>query len=97
MCCCFISGGQLAGCYIRRCLLLPSHVWPASYRACAADGQTGTGKTHTMTGDIDDDLTDGAGVIPRAIHQIFSHLEGEAPLPGTEYCSYLAGGSQLPP
>ncbi|KAL4437763.1 hypothetical protein ABPG77_005675 [Micractinium sp. CCAP 211/92] len=53
-----------------------------------AYGQTGTGKTHTMTGDIDDDLTDGAGVIPRAIHQIFSHLEGIA----SEYsvkCSYL--------
>lgn len=53
-----------------------------------AYGQTGTGKTHTMTGDIADDLTAGAGVIPRAIHQIFSHLEGIA----SEYsvkCSYL--------
>ncbi|KAL4443980.1 hypothetical protein ABPG75_011717 [Micractinium tetrahymenae] len=53
-----------------------------------AYGQTGTGKTHTMTGDIANDLTAGAGVIPRAIHQIFSHLEGIA----SEYsvkCSYL--------
>ena len=30
-----------------------------------------------MTGDIADDLSDGAGVIPRAIHQIFNHVEGE--------------------
>ena len=40
-----------------------------------AYGQTGTGKTHTMTGDIGDELGPGAGVIPRAIHQIFGHLE----------------------
>ena len=32
-------------------------------------GQTGTGKTHTMTGDIAEELTAGAGVIPRAINQ----------------------------
>lgn len=51
---------------------------PDSAGLGTADGQTGTGKTHTMTGDIADDLTAGAGVIPRAIHQIFSHLEGEA-------------------
>jgi kinesin family protein 11 len=58
-----------------------------------AYGQTGTGKTHTMTGDIELDpaggeLAPGAGVIPRAIHQIFSYLDGIA----SEYsvkCSYL--------
>jgi len=42
-----------------------------------AYGQTGTGKTHTMTGDINDASTiaEGAGVIPRAVNQIFNHLE----------------------
>lgn len=42
-----------------------------------AYGQTGTGKTHTMTGDICDakDLAAGAGVIPRAVSQIFNYLE----------------------
>ena len=58
-----------------------------------AYGQTGTGKTHTMTGDIELDpaggeVAPGAGVIPRAIHQIFSYLDGIA----SEYsvkCSYL--------
>ena len=43
-----------------------------------AYGQTGTGKTHTMTGDISAGagVPEGAGVIPRAIQQIFAHLEG---------------------
>ena len=58
-----------------------------------AYGQTGTGKTHTMTGDIElapagGELGAGAGVIPRAIHQIFAYLDGIA----SEYsvkCSYL--------
>ena len=42
-----------------------------------AYGQTGTGKTHTMTGDIGDSahMSDGAGVIPRAVAQIFNYLE----------------------
>ena len=43
--------------------------------------QTGTGKTHTMTGNIDspgEGLSPGAGVIPRAIHQIFNYLEASA-------------------
>lgn len=57
-----------------------------------AYGQTGTGKTHTMTGDISGggDLIEGAGVIPRAIQQIFSYLEGMAG--ATEYtvkCCFL--------
>eukprot|EP00887_Chlorella_sp_A99_P001275 scaffold14.g1275.t1 len=53
-----------------------------------AYGQTGTGKTHTMTGEIGEELTPSAGVIPRAIHQIFAYLEGL----NSEYtvkCSYL--------
>jgi kinesin family protein 11 len=42
-----------------------------------AYGQTGTGKTHTMTGDINDasSIAQGAGVIPRAVGQIFNYLE----------------------
>jgi kinesin family protein 11 len=42
-----------------------------------AYGQTGTGKTHTMTGDVtaSASMPDGAGVIPRAVAQIFAHLE----------------------
>lgn len=47
-----------------------------------AYGQTGTGKTHTMEGRRDDDmvsveerrLASNAGIIPRAIKQIFDHL-----------------------
>ncbi|PRW51062.1 125 kDa kinesin-related -like [Chlorella sorokiniana] len=53
-----------------------------------AYGQTGTGKTHTMTGDITEELSAGAGVIPRAIHQIFNYLDSI----NSEYsvkCSYL--------
>lgn len=41
-----------------------------------AYGQTGTGKTHTMTGDLTPgkDISEGAGVIPRAMKQIFAYL-----------------------
>ncbi|KAK9804380.1 hypothetical protein WJX72_010110 [[Myrmecia] bisecta] len=58
-----------------------------------AYGQTGTGKTYTMEGG-DRNSTDGsnlsevAGVIPRAISQIFNHLDGI----NSEYtvkCSFL--------
>lgn len=46
-----------------------------------AYGQTGTGKTYTMEGGDRDsadghDMSDVAGVIPRAIHQIFTTLDG---------------------
>jgi len=46
-----------------------------------AYGQTGTGKTYTMEGGDRDsadgnNLSDVAGVIPRAIHQIFTTLDG---------------------
>ena len=58
-----------------------------------AYGQTGTGKTHTMEGEIERDsktssLDEQAGVIPRAIAQIFNTLESA----GSEYSvkvSYL--------
>ncbi len=45
-----------------------------------AYGQTGTGKTHTMSGARDaecDVLSQDAGVIPRAMSQLFEHLESK--------------------
>ncbi|KAF3164131.1 kinesin motor protein cin8 [Orbilia oligospora] len=46
-----------------------------------AYGQTGTGKTYTMTGDMKpyfDTYSDGAGIIPRALHNLFKLLDGES-------------------
>ncbi|PGH07905.1 hypothetical protein AJ79_06112 [Helicocarpus griseus UAMH5409] len=43
-----------------------------------AYGQTGTGKTYTMSGDMDDTLgllSDGAGIIPRVLYSLFKKLE----------------------
>ena len=43
-----------------------------------AYGQTGTGKTYTMSGDMNDQfgmLSDAAGIIPRALHALFTKLE----------------------
>lgn len=42
-----------------------------------AYGQTGTGKTYTMTGDISNvlPLPDAAGIIPRVLYALFSRLE----------------------
>lgn len=56
-----------------------------------AYGQTGTGKTHTMTGDmVSSSVTEGSGVIPRAVGQIFSYLEGLAGVNEfTVKCSFL--------
>ncbi|KAI1119115.1 P-loop containing nucleoside triphosphate hydrolase protein [Nemania sp. NC0429] len=45
-----------------------------------AYGQTGTGKTYTMSGDMNDTfglLSDAAGIIPRVLHSLFSKLGGE--------------------
>jgi len=42
---------------------------------CLPDGQTGTGKTHTMEGDIHD--KEQRGVIPRAADSIFDKLSDE--------------------
>lgn len=44
-----------------------------------AYGQTGTGKTYTMTGDISDvlPLPDAAGIIPRVLYALFSRLEAD--------------------
>ncbi|KDN64027.1 putative kinesin motor domain-containing protein [Colletotrichum sublineola] len=43
-----------------------------------AYGQTGTGKTYTMSGDMTETLgllSDGAGIIPRALQALFNKLE----------------------
>ncbi|EQL30299.1 kinesin family member 11 [Blastomyces dermatitidis ATCC 26199] len=43
-----------------------------------AYGQTGTGKTYTMSGDMDDTLgllSDAAGIIPRVLYSLFKKLE----------------------
>ncbi|KAF1975393.1 kinesin-domain-containing protein [Bimuria novae-zelandiae CBS 107.79] len=44
-----------------------------------AYGQTGTGKTYTMTGDISNilPLPDAAGIIPRVLYDLFRKLETE--------------------
>jgi kinesin family member 11 len=44
-----------------------------------AYGQTGTGKTYTMTGDIADilPLPDNAGIIPRVLYSLFNQLENQ--------------------
>jgi kinesin family protein 11 len=44
-----------------------------------AYGQTGTGKTYTMSGDISQTLPlpDNAGIIPRALHALFGKLDGD--------------------
>ncbi|WBW74088.1 kinesin-5 family plus-end directed microtubule motor, bimC subfamily Cut7 [Schizosaccharomyces osmophilus] len=55
-----------------------------------AYGQTGTGKTYTMSGDLSDSngiLSEGAGLIPRTLYNLFSTLDNT----GQEYavkCSY---------
>lgn len=50
-----------------------------------AYGQTGTGKTYTMSGDMTETmgmLSDEAGIIPRVLQQLFNKLEIEE----TEHC-----------
>ena len=44
------------------------------------DGQTGTGKTYTMEGFARDGNfnVEGRGIIPRAIEQIFGHIQKHA-------------------
>ncbi|KAK3063066.1 Kinesin- motor protein, partial [Teratosphaeriaceae sp. CCFEE 6253] len=58
-----------------------------------AYGQTGTGKTYTMSGDIADTLPipDAAGIIPRALHSLFARL-GEEDVEKCEHsvkCSFI--------
>lgn len=45
-----------------------------------AYGQTGTGKTYTMSGDMEETfglLSDDAGIIPRVLHSLFKKLDTE--------------------
>lgn len=54
-----------------------------------AYGQTGTGKTYTMSGDMTDTLgmlSDEAGIIPRVLQQLFRKLE----IDGDESCAKVS-------
>ncbi|KAL2010845.1 hypothetical protein VTN00DRAFT_3563 [Thermoascus crustaceus] len=54
-----------------------------------AYGQTGTGKTYTMSGDMDDTLgilSDNAGIIPRVLYSLFHKLEETE---STVKCSFI--------
>ncbi|KAF1841521.1 kinesin heavy chain [Cucurbitaria berberidis CBS 394.84] len=55
-----------------------------------AYGQTGTGKTYTMTGDISNvlPLPDAAGIIPRVLKDLFSRLEA-AETENSVKCSFI--------
>jgi kinesin family protein 11 len=49
-----------------------------------AYGQTGTGKTYTMCGDVTDQLPlpDEAGIVPRVLHSLFARLDALPTSPG---------------
>ena len=56
-----------------------------------AYGQTGTGKTYTMSGDMTDTLgclSDSAGIIPRVLHSLFGKLE-EDESESSVKCSFI--------
>lgn len=56
-----------------------------------AYGQTGTGKTYTMSGDMTDTLgilSDEAGIIPRALYNLFQKLEGDE-IESSVKCSFI--------
>ncbi len=55
-----------------------------------AYGQTGTGKTYTMSGDISDvlPLPDAAGIIPRVLHSLFEKL-GDEESENSVKCSFI--------
>lgn len=55
-----------------------------------AYGQTGTGKTYTMTGDISNvlPLPDAAGIIPRVLHALFARLEADE-IENSVKCSFI--------
>ncbi|KIW20748.1 hypothetical protein PV08_01326 [Exophiala spinifera] len=56
-----------------------------------AYGQTGTGKTYTMSGDMTDTyglLSDAAGIIPRVLYSLFQKLEAEE-LECSVKCSFI--------
>ncbi|RPB11385.1 kinesin-domain-containing protein [Morchella conica CCBAS932] len=57
-----------------------------------AYGQTGTGKTYTMTGDMADNFgsySDTAGIIPRALYQLFAKLGGADEKDNSVKCSFI--------
>ncbi|ORX38250.1 putative microtubule motor [Kockovaella imperatae] len=58
-----------------------------------AYGQTGTGKTYTMQGDLDlsalDTPNDAGGIIPRVLHRLFALLEAKSNTDYVVKCSYL--------
>lgn len=58
-----------------------------------AYGQTGTGKTYTMSGDISDTLPipEAAGIIPRVLHNLFAKLgeDGAEKLEHSVKCSFI--------
>ncbi|TKA57290.1 hypothetical protein B0A49_11673, partial [Cryomyces minteri] len=56
-----------------------------------AYGQTGTGKTYTMSGDITDiqPLPDAAGIIPRVLHALFGRLSNEEESENSVKCSFI--------
>ncbi|KAF3045607.1 kinesin motor protein cin8 [Didymella heteroderae] len=55
-----------------------------------AYGQTGTGKTYTMTGDISDvlPLPDAAGIVPRVLYELFDKL-GREETENSVKCSFI--------
>ncbi|KAL8686427.1 MAG: hypothetical protein Q9218_007115, partial [Villophora microphyllina] len=57
-----------------------------------AYGQTGTGKTYTMSGDMSENtmglLSDAAGVIPRVLHALFTKLEADE-VESSVKCSFI--------
>jgi kinesin family protein 11 len=55
-----------------------------------AYGQTGTGKTYTMTGDISNILPppDAAGIIPRVLYALFDRLEADE-IENSVKCSFI--------
>lgn len=56
-----------------------------------AYGQTGTGKTYTMSGDMSDTLgilSDEAGIIPRALYALFQKLERDE-IESSVKCSFI--------
>ncbi|KAL8915835.1 MAG: hypothetical protein Q9172_006621 [Xanthocarpia lactea] len=56
-----------------------------------AYGQTGTGKTYTMSGDMSETLgilSDAAGVIPRVLHSLFTKLESDE-IESSVKCSFI--------
>ncbi|WVO21392.1 uncharacterized protein IAS62_002700 [Cryptococcus decagattii] len=58
-----------------------------------AYGQTGTGKTYTMQGDLEltnlDTPKSTAGIVPRVLHSLFNILESQADTEYSVKCSYV--------